>query len=58
MFVKDIYIYTTIDAWLREEPDTVIKGSVNSKGNNWIEIIDENDLHQIINIEKLFAIVY
>lgn len=58
MFVKDIYIYSTLEAWLREEPDTVIRGSVNSKGNNWIEIVDENNLYQIINLDRLFAIVY
>lgn len=56
--VKDINIYLTFESWMNETPDTVIKGSVNFKGSNHIEILDENNYTQIINLNKIFAIVY
>ncbi len=58
MFIKDIYIYTHFESWLDETPDATLKGSVSLKNNNIIEIIDEQGLTQIINMEKLFAVVY
>lgn len=56
--MKDIYFYETMDAWINENPSTSIKGYVLSKNNNYIEISDENGFVQIINISKLFAVVY
>lgn len=56
--IKDIYIYTTINSWVAETPDATIRGTVNSKENGYIEILDENGFTQIINIDRLFAVVY
>jgi hypothetical protein len=56
--VKDIYFYINISSWLSETPDGVLKGAVISKTGNYLEILDENGYTQIINLEKLFAVVY
>ncbi|MCX7920594.1 MAG: hypothetical protein N3B21_01010 [Clostridia bacterium] len=58
MLSKDIYIYTSFNSWLKEEPDATIRGSVSNKYDSYIEILDESGLTQIINIEKVFAVVY
>lgn len=55
---REINIYATIDAWLKEDPDAVINGEVKGRGDGWVEIADENGFTQIINIHELFAIVY
>lgn len=56
--MRDINIYTSFESWVDEAPDTVLKGNVFNKGNGYIEIVDENGLTQILNINKLFAVVY
>lgn len=56
--MKDIYFYENLEAWINENPSTSIKGYIVSKNQNYIEISDENGLTQIININKLFALVY
>lgn len=58
MAVRDIYFYVSIQSWSKEEPDATIRGNVSAKGENWIEIVDESNLHQIINLDRLFAVVY
>lgn len=55
---KEINIYKDFMSWMNEAPDAVITGSVESKNSQFIEIIDENGYTQIINLDKLFAIVY
>jgi hypothetical protein len=56
--MRDIYIYSTIRAWIDEKPDTVIKGRVKEKTPGYIEIEDENGYTQIIVLAHVFAIVY
>jgi len=56
--MKDIFFYETMDAWIKENPTTSIKGYVLSKNQCYIEISDENGFIQIININKIFAVVY
>jgi hypothetical protein len=56
--MKDIYFYETMDSWINENPTTSIRGNVLSKNQNYIEISDENGFTQIININKIFAVVY
>ena len=56
--MKDIYIYTNFNSWVDSEPEAVIKGTVTSKTEHLIEIIDEDGLTQIINLDRLFAVVY
>jgi hypothetical protein len=56
--MKDIYFYETIDDWNNERPTTSVKGRVVSKTESYIEIYDENGFTQLININKLFAVVY
>jgi len=56
--MKDIYFYETMEAWIGEKPSTSVKGYVVSKNQNYIELSDENGFTQIININKLFAVVY
>ena len=56
--MKEIYFYETMDNWINENPSTSIKGYIVSKHESYIEISDENGYTQIININKLFAVVY
>ncbi|HEX9061193.1 MAG TPA: hypothetical protein VF941_13515 [Clostridia bacterium] len=56
--MKEINIYANIESWLKEVPDAVIRGTVSIKNDNTIEIQDENGYTQIINMSKLFAIVF
>ena len=56
--LKNIYFYSTIKAWIDETPDVTIVGTVTSKTSNYIEISDENGYTQIINLDKIFAVVY
>ncbi len=56
--MKEINIYTHIESWLDESPDAVVKGVVARKDNGYIEITDENGYTQILNLSKLFAVVY
>jgi hypothetical protein len=56
--MKEIYIYASLSSWIDESPEATIKGIVNNKSTNHIEILDENGFTQIINIDKLYAIVY
>jgi hypothetical protein len=55
---KEINIYLTFDSWMDEKPDAVIRGIVKFKGDSHVEIQDENGFTQIMNLNKLFAIVY
>ncbi len=55
---KDIFLYATLSAWLQENPDGSVKGTVMSKNGSIIEILDENGLTQLINLDKLYAVVY
>ena len=56
--MKDIYFYVSIGSWQNEQPDAVVKGEVVSKSNGFIEIKDEAGFTQIVNLDRLFAIVY
>jgi len=56
--LKDIYIYSRIDSWIAEKPDTVIRGTVKGRSDGCIEIQDENGYTQLLVLEKLFAVVY
>lgn len=56
--MRDIYIYATIHSWLTEKPEGNFKGNVTSKGNGYIEIMDEHGYTQIINLSQVFAVVY
>lgn len=58
MYEKDIYIYVSIQSWLDERPDATLRGTVTNAGGSVIEIVDENNLHQLLNVERLFAVVY
>ncbi len=58
MYERDIYIYGSMQSWLDEAPDAVLRGTVSNIGPTMIEVVDENNLHQLINIERLFAVVY
>ena len=58
MLSKQINFYFSVDSWLEENPDTSITGVVVSKGDGYIEIQDNDGYTQIINISKLFAVVY
>lgn len=54
----EIFFYETMEEWVNDNPSTSIKGYVVSKNQNYIEISDENGFTQIININKLYSIVY
>lgn len=56
--VKDIYLYTTLENWLREEPDATLKGYVQKHSDYLLEIKDEKGFIQLVNLSKLFAVVY
>jgi hypothetical protein len=56
--MKEIFIYSTLEAWMNDRPDTTLNGKVKNINNQLLEISDENGFTQIINLEKLFAIVY
>ncbi|MCX7746755.1 MAG: hypothetical protein N2645_07680 [Clostridia bacterium] len=56
--MKDIYIYASIQTWISETPDAVVKGFINSKNQNYIEITDDHGYTQILNLDKVFAVVY
>ena len=56
--MKDIYLYGSMDSWLDEKPDAILKGIVTDKKEAVVTIQDENGYTQIININRLFAIVY
>jgi hypothetical protein len=56
--MKDIYLYSTIDSWISEAPDATVRGIVNNKTTHFIEIVDENGYTQIINLDRVFAIVF
>jgi len=56
--MREIFIYTSADQWDKDEPFSSVKGDVVNKSEKYIEIIDENGYTQIINMDKVFAIVY
>jgi hypothetical protein len=56
--LKNIYIYLTAENWNNDKPEVVILGSVVSQHESYIEIRDEKGYMQIINIQKVFAVVY
>lgn len=56
--MKDIYIYATLDSWLREEPDASLRGDVLRRTEFIMEIRDEQGYTQYINLQKLFAVVF
>lgn len=58
MITKDIYIYIDAQGWIEDKPSTVLKGTVASRSDGYIEILDENGYTQILNLAKLFAVVY
>ncbi len=58
MIAKDINIYLDAQSWLDESPDVVLKGTVNYRGEGYIEIQDEKGYTQILNLTRLFAVVY
>ena len=56
--MKDIYIYITPENWNKDKPEVTIFGNVISNNENYVEIRDDKGYTQIINIQKVFAIVY
>jgi len=56
--LKDIYIYITPENWNKDKPEVTIFGNVISNNENYVEIKDDKGYTQIINIQKVFAIVY
>ncbi len=56
--MKDIYLYASIESWLREEPDATVKGYVQRHSDYLLEVKDEKGFVQLINLAKLFAVVY
>ncbi|SEV87166.1 hypothetical protein [[Clostridium] fimetarium] len=56
--MKDIYIYITPENWNKDKPEVTIFGNVISNNENYVEIKDDKGYTQIINIQKVFAIVY
>ena len=56
--MNEIAIYSDIRLWLVDEPDTVIKGEIVSRREGIIEIYDELGFTQIININKIYAVVF
>lgn len=56
--MKDIFLYSTLDSWLREEPDATLKGYVQRHSDYLLEVKDEKGFIQLINLSKLFAVVY
>lgn len=58
MVTKDIFIYTDVESWIEDKPGTVLKGTVTSRSDGYIELLDENGYTQILNLAKLFAVVY
>lgn len=56
--MREIFIYMSIKSWLAEKPEGSLKGNVSSKGNGFIEIMDEHGYTQIINLSQVFAVVY
>lgn len=56
--MKDIYIYITPENWNKDKPEVTIFGNIISKGENYVEIKDDKGYTQIINLQKVFAIVY
>ncbi|MDA8235155.1 MAG: hypothetical protein M0Z31_10215 [Clostridia bacterium] len=56
--MKDIYIYESIDSWLKEEPEATLKGYVQRHTDLLLEIRDDKGFTQFINLSKLFAVVY
>lgn len=56
--MRDINIYLSFDSWMDETPDAVIRGTVISRGEGFMEIHDVNGLTQVLNLNKLYAVVY
>jgi hypothetical protein len=56
--MREIFLYSTINSWVDETPDATIRGVVNIKTDSYIEFTDENGYTQIINLDRLFAVVY
>lgn len=56
--MRDIYIYSCLQFWMDETPDTTIHGRIVNRGESFIEIEDDHGYTQLINLEKLFAVVY
>jgi hypothetical protein len=56
--MKDIYLYTNIGSWLDEKPDAEVKGIVRERTDHLIVIEDEEGFTQVINLDKLFCVVY
>lgn len=58
MISKDIYIYVDAESWLEDKPCSVIKGAVTNRSDGYIEILDDKGYTQVLNLDKLFAVVY
>lgn len=58
MIMKEINIYKSMNSWLDERPEAVIRGVVQKKDGNIVEILDENNYVQLININSIYALVY
>lgn len=56
--MKDIYIYITPENWNKDKPEVTIFGNIINKGENYVEVKDDKGYTQIINLQKVFAIVY
>ncbi|MHC9541229.1 MAG: hypothetical protein AB9903_17130 [Vulcanimicrobiota bacterium] len=56
--MKEIFIYSTLNGWLNDKPDTVLNGEVKEKFDGYIEIQDAEGYTQILVLDKLFAVVY
>lgn len=54
----EIYVYSNIASWNNEKPDAEIKGRIALKTDKFIEIQDDGGYRQIIELDKVFAVVY
>jgi hypothetical protein len=54
----EILVYTNIGSWNNEKPDASLTGQIALKTDKFVEIVDDGGYRQIIELDKVFAIVY
>ncbi|MCE1246025.1 MAG: hypothetical protein LWY06_05225 [Firmicutes bacterium] len=55
---SEIFIYSNIGSWNNEKPDASITGRIARKTDKFIEIQDDGGYIQMIELDKVFAVVY
>jgi hypothetical protein len=56
--MKEIFLYTNIGSWLDEKPDATINGTIRDRTDRILVIEDQEGYTQIVNLDKLFCVVY